>query len=130
MRSKSIVIVEDEEAQREALAEFLDWHGFSVLAFANGRDAVDWLQTAEAQLDAAVIDWHLPGVGGQGVIQCLRDHFPTAPVIVASGSPLSSGERRSAQWSVALRKPFSMRRVVQLLNELLDAPQSAPTQSG
>ena len=124
MRSKSVVIVEDEEAQREALTEYLEWHGFSVLTFSSGRDAVDWLQTEDAQLDGAVVDWHLPGVGGQGVIKCIRDRFPTAPVIVASGSPLSSGERRSAQWSIALRKPFSMRRVVALLNELFEAGES------
>ena len=130
MPSKSVLIVEDEEAQREALAEFLHWHGFEVLTFASGRDAVDWLTTEAAHLDGAVIDWHLPGVGGQGVIQCIRDRFPSAPVIVASGSPLSSGERRTARWSIALRKPFSMRRVVQLLHELMESSEPSPSDRG
>jgi len=125
MSAKSVVIVEDEQAQREALAEFLQWRGFSVVTFSSGRDVVDWLQTEGAWLDAAVVDWHLPGVGGRGVIEGIRARFPAAPIIVASGSPLSSGERRSAQWSAALRKPFSMRRVVGLLDELM-TPREPP----
>jgi len=124
MTGLAVVIVEDEQAQREALVEFLQWQGFSVIAFSSGRDVVDWLQTDEAQLDAAVVDWHLPGVGGSGVIEGIRARFPRAPIIVASGSPLSSGERRSARWSAALRKPFSMRKVVSLLNELIETTQT------
>ncbi len=120
MHGMAVVIVEDEQEQREALAEFLQWSGFSVVAFSSGRDVVDWLQTDAATLDAAVVDWHLPGVGGRGVIESILARFPETPIIVASGSPLSSSERRAAPWSAALRKPFSMRRVVRLLRELTE----------
>lgn len=123
-----VMVVEDEGPQRETLTEFLEWQGFSVAPFASGRDAVDWLQSGGAALDAAIVDWHLPGVGGQGVVAAVRALAGPVPVIVASGSPLSASERRTAQWTVALRKPFSMRRVVALLAEHLPAgPSRAAT---
>jgi len=119
MTQLAVMVVEDEGPQREALSEFLRWRGFTVFAFASGRDAVDWLASPGADIDAAIVDWHLPGVGGQGVVEALRERFPSAPVVVASGSPLSAAERRSGRWSAAMRKPFSMRKMVGLLTDLM-----------
>ena len=84
-KTRTVLLVEDEQDQREALVEFLSWQDFAVVSFASGRDAVDWIRDKPAPLDVAIIDWHLPGVGGQGVIACIRDRFPSLPVIVASG---------------------------------------------
>jgi two-component system phosphate regulon response regulator PhoB len=119
MVRRSVMVVEDEGPQREALTEFLEWRGFSVVGFASGRDAVDWIETADAHLDAAVVDWHLPGVGGEGVVEAIRKRFPDVLVVVASGSPLSAAERSRARWTAALRKPFSLRKVMSLFAEHL-----------
>ncbi len=124
MTPAKVMLVEDDTAQREALTEFLQWSGFEVVAFASGRDAVDALTAGTMQVDAAVVDWHLPGIGGQGVVAAVRERWGNVPVIVASGSPLSTGERKNADWTVALRKPFSMRRVAQLLREHLDIEEA------
>jgi len=115
----SVMVVEEEGAQREALAEFLRWRGYRVVTFASGRDAVDWLRSEDEGIAAAIVNWHLPGVGGGGVVASLRERFPEIPVIVASGSPLSASERHRPQWSVAIRKPFSMRRITHVLSELV-----------
>ena len=120
----AVMVVEDEGPQRETLSEFLRWQGYAVVGFASGRDAVDWLATDGAHLDAAIVDWHLPGVGGQGVVEAIRERFPAAPVVVASGSPLSAAERHGSQWSVAIRKPFSLRKVLGLLTDHLGRADS------
>ena len=121
MTQRAVMVVEDEASQRVSLTEFLEWKGYVVRAFSSGRDAVDWLESPAARLDAAVVDWHLPGVGGEGVVDAIRRRDPSLPVIVASGSPLSAAERRRGQWSRALRKPFSLRKLSDLLAELLDS---------
>ena len=119
MPQRVVIVVEDEASQRVSLTEFLEWKGYQVKAFSSGRDAVDWLESSSEQLDAAVVDWHLPGVGGEGVIEMIRRRHADLPIIVASGSPLSASERRHGQWSRALRKPFSLRKLSELLCELL-----------
>ena len=119
MPQRLVMVVEDEASQRVSLTEFLEWKGYRVKAFSSGRDAVDWLESSSEPLDAAVVDWHLPGVGGEGVVEVIRQRQVDLPVIVASGSPLSASERRHGRWSHALRKPFSLRKLSELLGDLL-----------
>lgn len=118
-----LLVVEDDDHQREAVCEFFGLHGYEVIAWASGRDAVDWVRSTPRAPLAAVVDWHLPGLGGGAVVAAIRERFgPDLVVLVASGSPLATEERRHARWTVALRKPFSIRRLLKTLNRLVGTP--------
>lgn len=58
----SVLIVEDEPAQREVLAYNLEAEGFRVATAENGDDAL--VVFDEAAPDIVVLDWMLPGVSG------------------------------------------------------------------
>ena len=58
----SVLIVEDEPAQREVLAYNLEAEGFRVSMAENGDEAL--VVFDEASPDIVVLDWMLPGVSG------------------------------------------------------------------
>ena len=65
--AKHLLLVDDEAALREAIAERLADHGFIVEQAANGEDALARL--SEFAFDIIVTDLRLPGVDGRAVLE-------------------------------------------------------------
>ena len=80
----SVLLVEDEPAQREVLRYNLEADGFSVTAAENGEEAL--LLVDEAAPDLIVLDWMLPNVSGIEVCRQLKTRPDTrsVPIIMLS----------------------------------------------
>ena len=80
----SVLVVEDEPAQREVLAYNLEAEGFRVAMAANGEEAL--LLVAEDRPDIIVLDWMLPNVSGIEVCRQLKTRTETrgVPIIMLS----------------------------------------------
>ena len=80
----SVLLVEDEPAQREVLAYNLKAEGFRVVEAANGKDALALAE--EEKPDLVVLDWMLPEVSGIDVCRTLRVREATRglPIIMLS----------------------------------------------
>ncbi|HSG57245.1 phosphate regulon transcriptional regulator PhoB [Seohaeicola saemankumensis] len=80
----TVLIVEDEPAQREVLAYNLEAEGFRVSRAENGEEAL--LLVAEEMPDLIVLDWMLPNVSGIEVCRQLKMRADTrkVPVIMLS----------------------------------------------
>ena len=80
----SVLIVEDEPAQREVLAYNLEAEGFRVAQAENGEEAL--LLVAEDRPDLIVLDWMLPNVSGIEVCRRLKSRSETrgVPIIMLS----------------------------------------------
>lgn len=80
----SVLVVEDEPAQREVLAYNLEAQGFRVAQADNGEEAL--LMVAEAVPDLIVLDWMLPNVSGIEVCRRLKSRAETkgVPIIMLS----------------------------------------------
>jgi two-component system, OmpR family, phosphate regulon response regulator PhoB len=80
----SVLIVEDEPAQREVLAYNLEAQGFRVAQADNGEEAL--LMIAEEAPDLIVLDWMLPSVSGIEVCRRLKSRPETrsVPIIMLS----------------------------------------------
>ena len=80
----SVLVVEDEPAQREVLAYNLEAEGFRVAMAANGEEAL--LLVAEDRPDIIVLDWMLPNVSGIEVCRQLKTRSETrgVPIIMLS----------------------------------------------
>jgi two-component system, NtrC family, response regulator AtoC len=81
--TKHLLIVEDEAPLREAIAEQLGDHGFSVVQAATGEQAVERL--AEFAFDIIVTDLRLPGIDGTEVLQTALRLYPEIIGIVVTG---------------------------------------------
>lgn len=80
----SVLLVEDEPAQREILRYNLEAEGFEVVAASNGEEALE--RVAEGVPDLILLDWMMPHVSGLEVCRRLRarPETRTVPVIMLS----------------------------------------------
>lgn len=80
----SVLLVEDEPAQREILAYNLEADGFVVTCAGNGEEAL--MLVDEAAPDIILLDWMLPNVSGIEVCRQLktRSETRTVPIIMIS----------------------------------------------
>jgi two-component system, OmpR family, phosphate regulon response regulator PhoB len=79
-----VLLVEDEDAQRQVLAYNLTAEGFDVDQAPDGDEAL--LLVAEAAPDVIILDWMLPGVSGIEVCRRLkmRPETRAIPIIMLS----------------------------------------------
>ena len=87
---RRMLIVDDEPDLRDCLKEFFSAKGFAVTCAAGGDEAVDWLQTHQA--DVFVLDVNMPGLSGIDVLKYAKQVCPEAKIIMVSGV-----ERREVQ---------------------------------
>ena len=80
----TVLVVEDEPAQREVLGYNLEAEGFRVAKAENGEEAL--LLVDEEQPDIIVLDWMLPNVSGIEVCRQLKTRSDTrhVPIIMLS----------------------------------------------
>jgi DNA-binding response OmpR family regulator len=82
MNQETVVIVDDDCSFVQALAKFLGRRGFRTLLAHDGPNGLVRLQSPG--VDLAIIDVHLPGLGGMAVLQRFRAAGGTAPCILIS----------------------------------------------
>jgi len=102
-RVHRILIVEDNEVQREAVAKLLTSHDVETVNAGTAAECLDLLK--EQTFDCMVLDLTLPDASGYSLLETLSkngDHsFP--PVIVYTGRDLSAeDERRLRQYSKSI----------------------------
>ncbi|UWQ89366.1 phosphate regulon transcriptional regulator PhoB [Aliisedimentitalea scapharcae] len=80
----SVLVVEDEMAQREVLAYNLEAEGFQVTRAENGEEAL--LLVSEVMPDIIVLDWMMPNLSGIEVCRRLKSRPETRsiPIIMLS----------------------------------------------
>ncbi|HEU5343109.1 MAG TPA: response regulator transcription factor [Ktedonobacterales bacterium] len=109
--SRRILVVDDEEAIREVLAQYLRRAGFVVLEAADGPSALR-IATATPP-DLLILDLMLPGMDGLEVCRTLRETL-AAPILMLTArseeDDTLEGFRAGADDYVS--KPFSPREVV------------------
>jgi len=80
----TVLLVEDEPAQRELLAYNLEAEGFDVIAADNGEDGL--ILVDENDPDLIVLDWMMPQLSGIEVCRRLKSNSKTRqiPVVMLS----------------------------------------------
>jgi len=77
-----VLIVEDDSSICRLLEKFLTKHGYETTTFQRGETMFAALD--ELEIDAAIIDLHLPGISGMEILSELHDER-RIPVIVLTG---------------------------------------------
>ena len=80
---KHLLIVDDEHALREAIAERLADHGFVVEQATSGEEALQRL--SDFAFDILITDLRLPGIDGAKVIEAALERYPEIIAIVITG---------------------------------------------
>ena len=78
-----VLLVEDDDDNRELMAEVLEGAGYQVLTAASGSAGLRTL--AEHSVDVVVTDVGMPGMGGLEVARAAKEIAPGVPVVVVTG---------------------------------------------
>ncbi len=122
----TVLIVEDEEMLRTAIAKMLRAKGFRVMEARDGLEALELFRRYAPEIDVTVLDVNLPGLPGREVLKTLREVMDSAKIILTSAfgreQALStvSGEDRQP----FIRKPYA---VAELL-DVVEAAQAGETE--
>jgi signal transduction histidine kinase len=119
--TETILIVEDEDTLRSAVAEALSALGYTVLTATNGREAVDVITSSADAIDLVVSDIVMPEVGGMQLHAMLTTLFPELPVILTTGYPLDAADQEYLrnEPTTWLYKPYSVKSLVRQIRTQL-----------
>ncbi|MFO8057975.1 MAG: response regulator [bacterium] len=124
MKTKNILITDDEESFLESLRDGLEDHEFNVLTATNGKQAVNMLQSRP--VDLVVTDLKMPEMSGYELVAYMGRNFPRTPVIVmtAYGSPEMEENFRMLGVSYYLEKPLDIEEMAAKIEEALEEKES------
>ena len=86
-----LVLVDDDDAFREAFVQEITLLGFDVVDFCNGSAALQHFD-GDVNVDVIVLDWKLPRLTGLDLLGQLRRRGVTVPVVFLTGIPAEAYE--------------------------------------
>jgi DNA-binding response OmpR family regulator len=104
VRTPTVLLVEDDEPTRLAMAAWLAGEGYLVLTAASGHEAAGHLERPLAPIDVAVLDVELPDVDGVALCERMRQLYPALPVLVCTGA--ATTEQAARLLSLGARRYF------------------------
>lgn len=115
-KQATVLIVDDEPGVRESLRATLAGD-CTVYTAATSDDALSVLQSTP--VDVVTLDLRMPGIGGMGVLECVKTHDPDIEALIITGytsdESTQSGLRLGAFAYVS--KPFDVTHVRQLVQQ-------------
>ncbi|HTL59862.1 MAG TPA: response regulator [Candidatus Limnocylindrales bacterium] len=119
VRSKRILLVEDEQPLRACLRMMLELEGHQVTEASNGAEALSLFTIGE--FDVVVTDFEMPLMKGNKLAVGIKLLAPSLPILMITAS---ASARRDAENPVdaLLNKPFTVAELHGALAELLSAP--------
>ena len=122
--TETILVVEDESAVREVARAMLQRRGYTVLAAADGDQAMRVANRHPARIDLLLTDVVLPRANGRRVAERLTAVRPELKVLYMSGytedAIVTQGVLEAG--IALLEKPFSEAALAIRVREVLDAP--------
>ena len=121
-RGKTLLVVEDNQVEREGLSAVLEQEGYAVVAAANGREALERLQ-GQPTPDLMFLDMMMSEIDGWQLLRMLRRHpeLMAVPVIIVTGLAIASPEwARSLGAAGLVLKPVEVEHLLQELGSALN----------
>ena len=126
MSAERILVVDDDEALRETLAEVLDSEGYEVAAVGDGAAALERLDGHPT--DLVILDVMLPRMDAYAFRMAqLRDDADGGdpPVIVLSAVPDVAEAATRLEAAAWIAKPFRLDDLLRRVRETLDQARAA-----
>src|SRR4051794_27580856 len=118
---KKVLIADDKATGRELVRTILESRGYEVFEASNGIDALNFAHRIHP--DLIILDLHMPGLDGFGVIKELRldHHFATVPVLALTASAMQGDRQRalSEGFTGYITKPVSLKALRAEVERLL-----------
>jgi two-component system, NtrC family, response regulator AtoC len=116
-----VLIIEDDDAVRTALAKSLEQKGHQVQTAATGAEALQKLESLSP--DLVLLDYRLPDADGLEVLETIRRQKPGLTVIMITGFANVEMAVKAMQLGAYdyVSKPFDLEQILFVINKALDA---------
>ncbi len=121
--NRRVLVVDDDADFRTLLREVLENEGYTVLAAANGRDALDQLRRAPSLPGVVVLDLMMPVMDGWQVMRAMQDDAALSKIPIVAIS--ASAEIRSTDGF--LKKPLDQQTLISTVERFA---RSSPVLAG
>jgi two-component system response regulator AtoC len=131
-RNGTILVIDDDEATRTSLCEYLAAAGYRTRGAASGEDGLAALESSDE--DAVLLDLVMAGLDGFEVLRRYRERGGKAPVVVLSALSEAEDVVRAMRLGATdyLPKPYDVSELELVLRRALETrprPASAPATS-
>ncbi len=113
-----ILVVEDDEALREALVDTLDMGGYNVLEADNGRAALEQLSQDESgEIDIVISDVQMPKMDGHQLLKQIKRQYDIPVLLMTAYGTISKAIEAMKDGAVDyLVKPFEAEVLVSVIS--------------
>lgn len=120
--SETVLLVDDEDELRNAMAEYLVSCGYHVLKACNGREAIEIADQYSGKIELLISDIIMPKTNGRGLLDHIRKTRPDTRVLVISGYADDAVIRHGIflETTCFLQKPFTLQILGGKIRKLLD----------
>jgi two-component system, cell cycle sensor histidine kinase and response regulator CckA len=120
--SETILLAEDDDAVRELTASILERAGYTVFVVSDGEEALRTFEEHADEIDLALLDVVMPGLGGRSVFEAIRATHPRTRVLFSSGYSMNAVHTNFVldEGLTLLRKPYQRDELLRKLREVLD----------
>ena len=120
-KTKTVLIVEDNELNMKLFHDLLDAHGYSILQTKDGMEALDIAR--EHRPDLILMDIQLPEVSGLEVTKWLKGdpELQRIPVVAVTAFAMKGDEERIREGGCEayLSKPISVGKFIETVRHFL-----------
>jgi len=118
----TILLVDDEESLRAIGSALLNAMGYSAIAAANGREALEICREQESGIDLILLDMVMPEMGGVDTYHELRKMKPDVPIIFCSGYGIEGilDDFDTDRYVDAIQKPYKPDQLRSTMLNLLE----------
>jgi CheY-like chemotaxis protein len=125
--NETILVAEDEEPVRSLVCCMLEGVGYTVLAAANGEEALRILGAHPHPVHLAVLDVVMPGMSGREVMDRIHARYPQTRFLFSSGY---SADAIHSSFIIKeglhlIPKPYRRTELLIAVREVLDKPHEA-----
>ncbi len=120
MAGDTILVIDDEASQREAVGGYLRKRGFTVLQADNGRRGLEILQGQV--VDLVITDLRMPELDGMGVLEAARQTNPDIGVVLVTAFGSVDGAVDAMQEGAFhyLEKPIDLDELDEIVDRALE----------
>ena len=117
----TLLLIDDDEMVREVACEFLKRAGYRVLLAASGSEGLELLEQHAGEVGLVLLDFVMPDLAGEVVLERIRETAPDLPVVVVTGYPQEArGGADRLTLAGYLEKPYDPEALIAVVEDALE----------
>jgi CheY-like chemotaxis protein len=120
--NETILLAEDDPMVRDLTCTLLERSGYTILAAADGNEALAIFEENADRIDMLLLDVIMPGLGGRAVFDAIRQVRPDIPALFASGYSMNAIHTDFVldEGLTLIQKPAERDELLRKVREVLD----------